>query len=361
MEEKDNSLKEIADFQKKLVAWFHADKREMPWRTDPSPYRVWVSEVMLQQTRVDTVIPYFNRFIDRLPTVEDLAQLEEGELMKLWEGLGYYSRVRNMQETAREIVKDHDGVFPRHASELMKFKGIGAYTAGAVASIAFGEKVAAVDGNVFRVMARLTANHGDLRDPRIQKELTKNVERVLPEDGVGDFNQALIELGALVCISKGSPKCPVCPVISYCEANRLGIQDILPYKSKAKEKTVEEKTVFLIQCGDRFAIRQRPKERLLGGLFELPNEPGFLSPEEAAGVLAGWGLEILETTMMRPAKVLFTHIQWNLRGIHVLVGKESGDLVWATREEALKSYAFASAFNFYLSGMEGPQQLSLLL
>lgn len=361
MDEKDNSLKEIESFQKKLVDWFHADKREMPWRTDASPYRVWVSEIMLQQTRVDTVIPYFNRFIENLPTVEDLAEVEEGELMKLWEGLGYYSRVRNMQETAREIVKDHGGMFPRKASELQKFKGIGAYTAGAVASIAFDDRAAAVDGNVFRVMARLTANHGDLRDMKIQKELTREVERVLPEKSVGDFNQALIELGALVCISKGSPKCPVCPVISYCEANRLGIQDILPYKSKAKEKTVEEKTVLLIQCGERFAIRQRPKERLLGGLFELPNVPGFLSPEEAGSVLTGWGLGILEITMLKPSKVLFTHIQWNLRGLHVLVEKEGGDLVWATREEALKAYAFASAFNFYLSGMEGPQQLSLLV
>ncbi|HSP46673.1 MAG TPA: A/G-specific adenine glycosylase [Clostridiaceae bacterium] len=361
MDEKDNSTKEIMDFQRRLVAWFHADKRDMPWRSDPSPYRVWVSEVMLQQTRVDTVIPYFNRFIERLPTVEDLAEVEEGELMKLWEGLGYYSRVRNMQTTAREIVDDHGGEFPRTALELRKFKGIGAYTAGAVASIAFDDKAAAVDGNVFRVMARLTANHGDLRDLKVQKELTREVERVLPDESVGDFNQALIELGALVCISKGSPKCPVCPVISYCEANRLGIQDILPYKSKAKEKTVEEKTVFLIQCGDRFAIRQRPKERLLGGLFELPNVPGFLTPEEAAEVLTEWELGILSVTMMKPAKVLFTHIQWNLRGLHIVVEKEAGDLVWATREEALKSYAFASAFSFYLSGMEGPEQLSLLL
>ena len=350
---------EIEDFQHLILTWYKGNRREMPWREDPSPYRIWISEIMLQQTRVDTVIPYFNSFMERYPTVESLASSDEDELMKYWEGLGYYSRIRNIRETAVNIVSNYGGQIPKTYDELLKLKGIGEYTAGAIASEAFGQKVPAVDGNVFRVFARLTAKEDDLRDLKFQKQLKEAVKSVLPQDETGDFNQGLIELGALICIPKGSPKCGLCPVKELCLSNKLNLQDRIPVKSKAKQRTVQEKTVFILQYGDKFAVRKRDDQNLLAGLFEIPNVEGFYTPDEAKTVIEEMGFVVSDLHVLKDRKVVFTHIEWILQGYYVHVKNDHEQYIFETKENLVQKYTLATAFREYLNLMEEPQQLSL--
>lgn len=350
---------EIEAFQYKILTWYKGHRREMPWREDPSPYRIWISEIMLQQTRVDTVIPYFNNFMEKYPTIESLANSDEDELMKYWEGLGYYSRIRNIRETALNIVSNYNGEIPETFDELLKLKGIGEYTAGAIASEAFGQKVPAVDGNVFRVFARLTAKEDDLRDLKFQKRLKEAVTSVLPESQIGDFNQGLIELGALICIPKGSPKCGLCPVKDLCLSNKLNLQDKIPVKSKAKQRTVQEKTVFILQYQDKFAVRKRDDQNLLAGLFEIPNVEGFYTIDEAKMVVEEMGLAVESIHMIKDRKVIFTHIEWILQGYYVHLENESDLYIFETKENLIQKYTLATAFREYLSMMEEPQQLSL--
>lgn len=350
---------EIEDFQHLILTWYKGNRREMPWREDPSPYRIWISEIMLQQTRVDTVIPYFNNFMERYPTVESLASSDEDELIKYWEGLGYYSRIRNIRETAVNIVSNYGGQIPKTYDELLKLKGIGEYTAGAIASEAFGQKVPAVDGNVFRVFARLTAKEDDLRDLKFQKQLKEAVKSVLPQNETGDFNQGLIELGALICIPKGSPKCGLCPVKELCLSNKLNLQDRIPVKSKAKQRTVQEKTVFILQYGDKFAVRKRDDQNLLAGLFEIPNVEGFYTPDEAKTVIEEMGFVVSDLHVLKDRKVVFTHIEWILQGYYVHVKNDHEQYIFETKENLVQKYTLATAFREYLNLMEEPQQLSL--
>lgn len=359
----DNLIKwqetEIEDFQDKILGWYKSNRREMPWREEPSPYRIWISEIMLQQTRVDTVIPYFNNFMKRYPTIESLASSDEDELMKYWEGLGYYSRIRNIRETAINIVLNYNGQIPETYEELIKLKGIGEYTAGAIASEAFGQKVAAVDGNVFRVFARLTASEEDLRNLKFQKHLKEAVKSVLPEREIGDFNQGLIELGALICIPNGSPKCGLCPVKDLCLSNKLNLQDRIPFKSKAKQRIIQEKTVFILQFEDKFAVRKREDQNLLAGLFEIPNVEGFYSPDEAKIVVEEMGFEVSDLHVIKDRKVIFTHIEWLLQGYYVHVKNKNEQYIFETKENIVQKYTLATAFREYLNLMEEPQQLSL--
>jgi len=350
---------EIEEFQHRILSWYTDNRREMPWREDPSPYRIWISEIMLQQTRVDTVIPYFNKFMEKYPTVESLASSDEDELMKYWEGLGYYSRIRNIRETAINIVSNYDGKIPETFDELLKLKGIGEYTAGAIASEAFGQKVPAVDGNVFRVFARLTAKEDDLRNLKFQKMLKDAVKSVLPENQIGDFNQGLIELGALICIPNGSPKCGLCPVKDLCQSNKLNLQDKIPFKSKAKQRTVQEKTVFILQYQDKFAVRKRDDKNLLAGLFEIPNVEGFYTVDEAKIVVEEMGFVASDLHMIKDRKVIFTHIEWILQGYYVHVENENEKYIFDTKENLIQKYTLATAFREYLNIMEEPQQLSL--
>ena len=350
---------EIVEFQQKILTWYISHRREMPWREDPTPYRIWISEIMLQQTRVDTVIPYFNNFMEKYPTIESLANSDEDELMKYWEGLGYYSRIRNIRETALNIVSNYNGEIPETFDELLKLKGIGEYTAGAIASEAFGQIVPAVDGNVFRVFARLTAKEDDLRDLKFQKRLKEAVTSVLPESQIGDFNQGLIELGALICIPKGSPKCGLCPVKDLCLSNKFNLQDKIPVKSKAKQRTVQEKTVFILQFQDKFAVRKRDDQNLLAGLFEIPNVEGFYTIDEAKIIVEEMGLAVSGIHMIKDRKVIFTHIEWILQGYYVHVENENEQYIFETKENLIQKYTLATAFREYLKIMEEPQQLSL--
>lgn len=339
----------IVKLQEKLLEWYDSNARILPWRDNPSPYRVWISEIMLQQTRVDTVKPYFERFMKTVPSIQELADISEDQLLKLWEGLGYYSRARNLKKAAVIIMQQFGGIVPADIKGLMSLPGIGPYTSGAIASIAYGIKTSAIDGNVLRVIARITANQGDIADPRVKNEIEAVVCSFLPEQRVGDFNQALMELGATICLPNKQPKCSSCPVQLFCNANQQDIAGLLPVKSKKKARKLEEKTIFVIDYMGNTAIRQRPAEGLLSSLWEFPNVEGHLSYEECEKILKQWGITASEITQMKASKHIFTHLEWHMIGYFVSARSIQGEnqFLWATRKEIKERYSIPTAFKAY--------------
>ncbi len=331
-----------------LLAWYGKNARVLPWRNDPTPYRVWVSEIMLQQTRVETVKPYFERFVREVPDVAALAALPEDRLLKLWEGLGYYSRARNLQKAARAVVERYGGRLPADAAELRKLPGIGDYTAGAVASIGFGLPEPAVDGNVLRVAARLSASHRDVSAPAVKRELAARLREIYPRGRAGAFTQALMELGATVCLPNGAPRCEACPLFSLCEGRKAGEAALLPVLAPKPARRTEERTVFLLLCGGAVAVRKRPETGLLAGLWEFPCAPGLLSPQQAAERIAAWGLSASELEALPDAKHVFTHLEWHMSGFLARVPKRNGAFVWPQRERIFRDYAIPSAYRVYL-------------
>ena len=273
-----------------LLPWYRENRRVLPWREQVSAYRTWVSEIMLQQTRVAAVIPYFQRFMAAYPSVEALAACDEGQLMKLWEGLGYYSRARNLRRAAQIVAEQYGGAFPRTYEELTALPGIGDYTAGAILSIAFGVPVPAVDGNVLRVAARVGGCRLDILDQKNRRQFRRWMEAAMPREAPGAFNQALMDLGAGVCLPNSAPLCDSCPAAAFCAAREQGCQRELPVRAPKKEKRREEKTVFLLLGPEGVALRQRPDTGLLAGLWEYPHVPGRLTEEQAAQQLRTWGL-----------------------------------------------------------------------
>ena len=334
-----------------LVEWYRENKRILPWRDKNNAYYTWVSEIMLQQTRVEAVKPYFERFITELPDVDALADCPQERLLKLWEGLGYYNRVRNMQEAAQTVKNEYNGRLPEDYQALLSLKGIGSYTAGAIASIAYGIPVPAVDGNVLRVVSRITESAEDISKQSVRKKIEEQLLQIMPENCPGDFNQALMELGAVVCIPNGQAKCTECPVASICLAHRHDTVEKFPVKAPKKARTLENKTVFVIQDGEYTAIRKRPEKGLLAGLYELPNIQGHLKREEALYYVEGLGLEPLYIEKLPPAKHIFSHIEWRMQAYRVKVSslKKTQDeqLIFADREQSGKQYAIPSAFGAY--------------
>ena len=325
-----------------LLEWYQLNKRDLPWRRTKDPYSVWVSEIMLQQTRVEAVKPYYERFLQTLPTVKDLAEADEETILKLWEGLGYYSRVRNMQKAAIQIMEEHNGEFPADYAKLLKLKGIGPYTAGAVGSIAFGLPVPAVDGNVLRVMSRITADASDISLQSTKKDWEKRITEILSAEYSGEFNQALMELGATVCLPNGVPKCEICPVRKFCEAYHKGCTQLYPVKAEKKARTLEYLNVFFCVDGEKIAISKRPEKGLLSGLWELPNSQREIAIPEA---LQEKGILQAEIIPMKNQKHIFTHVEWHMDCYFVKVfDKTTSDLFWVTPEEAETSYALPSAF-----------------
>ena len=326
-----------------LLVWYRENARALPWRGDPTPYHVWVSEIMLQQTRVAAVLDYYRRFLEAAPDVAALAGLSQDQLMKLWQGLGYYSRAKNLQKAAKQIAERHGGVFPNTYEDIRALAGVGDYTAGAIASIAFGLPVPAVDGNVLRVTARITGDSGDISTPAMKKKVTQALAQVIPLDAPGDFNQALMELGATVCLPNGAPLCERCPAAPFCRAFQEGRTGELPVKAAKKARRVEERTVYLLFHGDSVALRRRPERGLLAGLWEYPNElaDGTDWPER-------WGLTSL-LTRAGTGKHIFTHIEWHMTA---LVGELDSlalpeGWVWAGREELVDTYAVPNAFQSF--------------
>ena len=338
-----------------LLEWYDKQKRTLPWRSKPTPYRVWVSEIMLQQTRVEAVKPYFARFMKELPTVKKLAACPEEELLKLWEGLGYYNRVRNMQKAAQILVEENKGEVPAQFEELIKLPGIGKYTAGAISSIAFGIPVPAVDGNVLRVITRITADERDIAKDSVKQAIARDIQEIIPMRRAGDFNQALIELGAIVCVPNGPAKCSQCPVAHLCEARKKEIATELPKKTPKKARTIEKKTVLLIKDGDKAAIRKRPKKGLLAGLYELPNVEGELSEDEALEIVKSYDLAPLFIQKLEDSKHIFTHKEWHMTGYAIRVEELEGEkegMLFVERKTIEEQYPIPSAFAAYAKHME---------
>ena len=334
-----------------LVKWYRENKRILPWRDKGNAYYTWVSEIMLQQTRVEAVKPYFERFITELPDVESLADCPQEKLLKLWEGLGYYNRVRNMQEAAQTVKKEYNGRLPEDYQALLSLKGIGSYTAGAIASIAYGINVPAVDGNVLRVISRITESAEDISRQAVRKKIEQQLQEIMPEECPGDFNQALMELGAVVCIPNGKAKCGECPVASVCLAYRHDKVDSLPVKAPKKARMLEDRTVFIIQDGECTAIRKRPEKGLLAGLYELPNIQGHLKREEALLYVEKMGLDPLYIEKLPPAKHIFSHIEWRMQAYRIKVSSlkkaQDREIIFADKEQSGTQYAIPSAFGAY--------------
>lgn len=354
LEEKDRSLEQrerLRAVEKPLLAWYASRARKLPWREDPKPYRVWISEIMLQQTRVEAVRPFFEQFIKALPKVEDVAVCPEEQLLKLWEGLGYYNRVRNIQKAAVRIVKEYGGKLPADYEKLKELPGIGNYTAGAVASIAYDLPVPAVDGNVLRVYARIMEDDSDILKQSVKTKVEKEFLKVMPGSRSGTFNQALMELGAMICVPNGAPKCGVCPVAEYCQARVHGTVLDLPVKKKRQERRKEEKTVLVLRDGERVAIRKRPAKGLLAGMYELPNLEGYLSEEEILAWVENQDLIPLQIVPLIDAKHIFSHVEWDMKGylIRVAALEESADpkMIFAEISEVEKEYPIPAAFQAY--------------
>ena len=335
-----------------LLPWYKENARDLPWRENQEPYRVWVSEIMLQQTRVEAVIGYYQRFLEALPDIKTLANAPEAQLLKLWEGLGYYNRVRNLQKAAQVVCEQHHGVFPNTYEEILALPGIGAYTAGAVSSICFGLPRAAVDGNVLRILSRMTASDTPIDLEETKKSFAERLEAVYPKGQCGTFTQALMELGACVCTPK-SPSCDLCPVREICRARKQNQITKYPVRLPKREKKLQSLSVFLLECDGKFALTQRDRKGLLSGLWQLPNTDQVFSDADAA-------LLYIQTEGIKPQRLLrtldrqhiFTHIKWEMRCYHVLCRKESADYTWASLGEIRKKYALPTAFRMFFEDME---------
>ena len=340
----------LPDIAPTLLEWYRQNKRVLPFRTVSTPYRVWVSEIMLQQTRVNAALPYFERFMQALPTVADLAACDPEKLHKLWEGLGYYSRVRNLQKAAQIVMEQYGGELPADYEALQKLPGIGAYTAGAIASVSFGLPVPAVDGNVLRVFARLLNDARDITRPDVKKEMTAQVLCLQPPECPGDYNQALMELGALVCVPNGAPLCDACPLRGLCAAQRLGTAESLPRKAPPAEKKLLHYTVVLVLdgCG-RVLLQQRAQTGLLAGLWQPILFEDTLPAGQLPAALAGLGLSCEGIQKLPDAKHIFTHLIWQMSGFAAYTAPcpAPQGCVWAARAELEDRYALPNAFKVY--------------
>jgi len=326
-----------------MLAWYDAGHRELPWRQTRDPYRIWISEIMLQQTRVEAVRGYYARFLDVCPDVQSLANTSDEVLHKLWEGLGYYSRVRNLKKAAIAIVESYGGAFPQNYEQVLALPGIGEYTAGAICSIAWDDSTPAVDGNVLRVVARLTDDPTPIEDPKWKRSVRDRLREVYPKRA-GDFTQSLMELGATLCGPNRKPQCAQCPCRSFCLGNLRGTADSLPVKTPKRPRRTEEKTVFILQCEDRFAIQKRPDTGLLAGLWEFPNCPGRLETESAIREVEEMGLKPKEILRRVERNHIFTHIEWVMCGVYMEVAEKNEAFTWLTLEEMDTQATLPTAF-----------------
>ena len=338
-----------------LLAWYRENRRDLPWRHTKDAYRIWVSEIMLQQTRVEAVKPYYKNFLEKYPDVKALAKADDEDLVRIWEGLGYYSRVRNMKKAAMEVVADHGGFFPVTYDVLLTLPGIGAYTAGAVASIAGGEAVPAVDGNVLRVYSRLTAEEEEVTNPAVVKRIREELKNLMESATAGDFNSALMELGATVCLPNGAPKCELCPLKDACKACAQGNMTEYPKKAPKAQRRIENRTVFILQSSEGIGLRKRPEKGLLAGMYELPSVDGHLSTKEAKEFVKSMGYHPLRVSKAEDAKHIFSHIEWHMKAYYVLIDEitdpvkkdENNGIFFVSKQEREAGFALPSAFSAY--------------
>lgn len=321
------------NFTQTILSWYDQGHRDLPWRRTQDPYRIWISEIMLQQTRAETVVSYYERFLARYPTVQDLASAPEEELLKAWEGLGYYSRARSLQKAAKEIVARYGGQLPADLEKLRALPGIGDYTAGAIASIAFGIPAAAVDGNVERVLCRWDAIKDEVGTPAVRRQIAARAQALVPRDRPGAFANAMMEMGATMCTPK-NPKCLLCPVREGCMGFAQGIAQELPRKAKKKAQRVENRAVLLVFCDNRVLIVKR-QEKLLGGLFVFPDVLEESDPARLCQALEALGIRAAYDEKLGHARHVFTHLIWEM-DVHAVVADEMTQVPggqWVSRQE----------------------------
>ena len=326
-----------------LLPWYDGVKRALPWRENREPYRVWLSEIMLQQTRVEAVKGYFARFLEKLPDIPSLAACDDETLHKLWEGLGYYSRVRNLKKAAITIMEDYGGSFPREYESVRALPGIGDYTAGAICSICFDLPTPAVDGNVLRVAARLTEDFTPIDQPAVKKEVGAALAAIYPQRA-GDFTQALMELGATLCGPNRKPDCDACPCREFCQACQNGTAEQLPIKTPKKQRRVEEKTVLILSCEGRYALTKRHDGGLLAGLWQFPDFPGQPELPAVLEKVEELGLKPREIYKQVEKKHIFTHVEWHMNGYYLEVAEPEGPFTWLTAEEMDAQAAMPTAY-----------------
>lgn len=327
----------LSDAVTPLLYWYRANGRKLPWRDDPTPYHVWISEVMLQQTRVEAVKPYYERFLSRFPTVASLAAADDELLLKTWEGLGYYSRARNLKKGAAAIMERFGGEIPSDPGELLRVPGIGPYTAGAVASIAYGKPCPAIDGNVLRVVSRLLDDHADVSLPATKTRFSELLSAVYPAGDCSAFTQSLMELGACVCVPNGAPLCRECPLRHLCRAEKENTADMLPVRPEKKPRRIENRTVLLLFCRGKVAILKRPQTGLLAGLYEFPN------------MLSGDGTIPTGAACVGGAVHIFTHVEWHMTGYRMTLPEPDPAYLWVEPDELEQTYPIPSAFRYFRS------------
>ena len=339
----------------RLIAWYAENRRALPWRQDREPYHVWLSEIMLQQTRVEAVKGYYARFLAELPDIAALAQCPPDRLTKLWEGLGYYSRVRNLQKAAQTIVRDHGGRFPEDYDAIRALPGIGDYTAGAIASICFELPTPAVDGNVLRVLSRVQADDAPVTKQSVKRAYADALRPVYGENSGlrGTLTQALMELGACICAPNGAPGCEDCPLAALCAARRDGTWAKFPVKEAKKARKIEEKTVFFLDCGGKFAVRRRPQSGLLAGLWELPNVEGLLDAPAALDALQAQGFAPAEVRKSAERTHIFTHVEWRMRCYYVQVLTCGGEALWVDAARFSRDISLPTAFRMFWEAPPG--------
>ena len=339
----------------RLLPWFATHARDLPWRKDNEPYHVWLSEIMLQQTRVEAVKLYYLRFLKALPTIRALAHCDEDTLMKLWEGLGYYTRAKNLLRAARHIMIQNHGVFPSDYESLRKLPGVGAYTAGAIASICFDLPEPAVDGNVLRVLSRIYLDDGCIDDQAVKRRVQEGLRKVyetLPQGKCGSMTQALMELGAVVCIPNGTPHCAECPCADLCKAKAQNAISLLPVRKEKKSRRIEYHTVFTLQCGNRIAIQKRPDKGLLAGLWELPHANGKLDPQSSIHQAEEWGCQPSAFIWQAQRTHIFTHVEWHMTCVHLLCDNMPDCYRWVTLQELETEAALPTAFRIALPNLD---------
>ena len=336
-----------------LLAWYDLDHRTLPWRENKTAYRVWVSEIMLQQTRVEAVKPYYARFMEAFPDETALAEAQDEILLKYWEGLGYYSRVRNMKRTAVIVQEKYRGKLPDTYEKLLELPGIGRYTAGAIASIAYNRPVPAVDGNVLRILSRLRMDDSNISLDQVKKRVELELRSIIPQDRPGDFNQAMMELGATVCIPNGQAKCENCPWSGFCVAKLHQCIMEYPKKAEKKKRIIEKKTILILKDGEKVAIHKRPSKGLLAGMYELPMFEGHLKENEVLTRLKFMGWEVLRIQELLSSKHIFSHKEWHMLGYSIRVDELQKNIenkeqyIFVNPKETEEKYPIPAAFSAY--------------
>ncbi|MCM1157631.1 MAG: A/G-specific adenine glycosylase [Bacteroidales bacterium] len=331
-----------------LLDWYRKGHRELKWRETTNPYFIWVSEIMLQQTRVEAVKGYYDRFLNELPDIKALAEVSEDKLLKLWEGLGYYNRARNLQKAAICIMEEFDGVFPSDYERVRGLPGIGEYTAGAICSICFGLPVPAVDGNVLRVIMRISDCRDNIDEQKTKQAVRKNLLPLYGTGDCGELTQALMELGAVICVPKGEPKCEECPLGRQCLAYANDTYRELPVRRAKQKRRIEEKTVFILHDGSRYGIQKRGENGLLANMWEFYHTAGRLDAQDAVRYIGEQGFEPVALEKEVPYTHIFSHVEWRMTAYYIECRKRQEMLTWAEKEELETVYALPSAFRVFL-------------